>query len=247
MDFWDEIDELRHAWDVLEHPVYQRLQSGSLSWAELAACVGQYRFVIDALADAAAREASDAPGPAHAVSARHARERRQFVRQWEAFAREMGAGRIRPTLPTVECADIWRGPLERSRAATQVTLYAVQSAQPAITAAALRALDEHYGSRLGPAVRQLAASTQRDRRHAAAIRRHLDTRLELRLTDTADLLSHAEAAYSGHWDLLEGCLASMDNVLGTHVRFWSAESLGSAPRDGLDRRAGVRTRTRHVG
>src|SRR3954463_3197016 len=61
MDLWTRLEDARDRCNGLEHPFYQRWSRGELARDELAAYAGQYRHAVEALAEAAAGAAREAP------------------------------------------------------------------------------------------------------------------------------------------------------------------------------------------
>jgi pyrroloquinoline-quinone synthase len=184
------IDAAARRWNVLEHPFYQRWSAGQLTRDELARYAGQYRHAVVALADAAAA----------AGDAEHAREEREHVALWDAFADACGTIPAGATAETAGCADAWRGGDDRLE--RLAVLYAIESAQPEISRTKLAGLLGHYGFDEGPATEYFALHAERDVEHAAASRKELD-----RLASGADadrLAARAEAALRGNWRLLDG-------------------------------------------
>jgi pyrroloquinoline-quinone synthase len=187
------IDAAARRWNVLEHPFYQRWSAGELTRAELAEYAAQYRHAVVALADAAAA----------AGDAEHAREEAGHVALWDDFAAACGSQPARANAQTAECADAWRAGDDRLERIA--VLYAIESAQPAISATKLEGLRAHYGFADGPATEYFAVHAERDFEHAAQSRAQLE-----RLATPADaerLAARAEAAARGNWHLLDGVSA----------------------------------------
>ena len=133
MDLFDQVDAARERWNVLRHPFYLRWEAGELSRDELALYAGEYRHAVVALADAAGTSGDRA----------HADEESAHVDLWDDFARALDAPLDREPLPeTAACATAW-APDDRLEALA--VLYAVESAQPAISETKLRGLVAHYG------------------------------------------------------------------------------------------------------
>src|SRR5918912_113426 len=91
------------------------------------------------------------------------------VELWDAFAAELDAPLNRdPTPETVACARAWSRPDSLEALAV---LYAVESAQPAISETKLRGLVEHYGFRSDTdGTEYFALHAERDKEHARAAR-----------------------------------------------------------------------------
>jgi pyrroloquinoline-quinone synthase len=187
------IEAAARRWNVLDHPFYQRWSAGELTAAELAEYAAQYRHAVVALADAAAAAGNE----------EHAREEREHVALWDAFAEGCGSVPADANAETQECADAWSAgddKLERL-----AVLYAIESAQPAIARTKLEGLVGHYGFEEGPATEYFSLHAERDFEHAAASRAELE-----QLATDADaerLAARAEAAARGNWRLLDGVSA----------------------------------------
>jgi len=190
VDLIECIDEARARWNVLEHPFYQRWSAGELTRAELAEYAAQYRHAVVALADAA-----EAAGDAE-----HAREEREHIALWDAFAEGCGSVAADANAETLECASSWTAGEDRLE--RLAVLYAIESAQPAISQTKLDGLLGHYGFEEGPATEYFALHAERDHEHAA----HSRMLLEKLATDedAPRLAARAEAAVRGNWRLLDG-------------------------------------------
>jgi pyrroloquinoline-quinone synthase len=184
------IDAAARRWNVLDHPFYRRWSAGELTREELAEYAAQYRHAVVALADAAAATGEE----------EHAREEREHVELWDAFAALCGSLPAEPSAATRECTQAWTAgddKLERL-----AVLYAIESAQPAIAKTKLEGLVAHYGFEEGPATEYFSLHAERDIEHAEASRRLLAA-----LATEADadrLAARAEAAAHGNWRLLDG-------------------------------------------
>lgn len=190
MDPLARIDAAAQRWNVLDHPFYQRWSAGELTREELAEYAAQYRHAVVALADQAAA----------AGDAEHAREEREHVALWDAFAQACGSLPADAGSETTECVESWTAGDDRLE--RLAVLYAIESAQPAIARTKLEGLVEHYGMAEGPATEYFALHAERDLEHAAASRAELE-----RLAGEADaerLAARAEAAARGNWRLLDG-------------------------------------------
>jgi pyrroloquinoline-quinone synthase len=190
LDVVARIEAAASRWNVLDHPFYTRWSAGELTRPELAEYAAQYRYAVVALADAAAA----------AGNAEHAREEREHVALWDAFAEGCGSVPADANDETLECAASWTaGDDQLERLAV---LYAIESAQPAISKTKLDGLLGHYGFDEGPATEYFALHAERDHDHAAHSRELL---LKLATDEDADrLASVAEAAAHGNWRLLDG-------------------------------------------
>ena len=189
MELCTSIDQARRRWDVLKHPFYQRWERGELTRDELAFYAGEYRHAVVALAQAAAA----------AGDREHAREEAEHVGLWNEFAAAVEAPLDRePTPETAECAAAW-SPDERFRALA--VLYAVESAQPAISRTKLAGLVEHYGFEGDDlAAEYFRLHAERDLEHARAARKAL---AEAPPARRAELAAVAERALEANWRLLD--------------------------------------------
>jgi pyrroloquinoline-quinone synthase len=186
---FDRLEDVAERWDVLRHPFYTRWSKGELTRDELAYYAGEYRHAVVALAETAER-ASDAE---------HAEEERAHIPLWDDFARALDAETARPPRQeTVGCVEAWTADGLEGLA----VLYAVESAQPAISRTKLEGLLEHYGFEEGPGTRYFSVHATLDEEHAAAARAELEA--QLGEADEDALVTAAEAALRGNWELLDG-------------------------------------------
>ena len=184
------IDQARQRWDVLKHPFYARWERGELTSEELAFYAGEYRHAVVAVAQAAAASGD----------AEHAREEAEHVGLWDDFATAVEAPLDRePTPETAACAAAW-SPDDRFQALA--VLYAVESAQPAISQTKLAGLVEHYGFDADdPAAEYFRLHAERDLEHARAAREAL---AEAPAPRREELAAVAERALEANWRLLDG-------------------------------------------
>ena len=203
MDFWTRIDSVRGANDVLTHPFYVRWSAGELTREELSRYAGEYRHAVVALAECADGAAGAAPPELRAGLAAHAAEEAEHVELWDRFARAVGADVDRERLPeTSACVAAWAGSDDDTLAERLVALYAIEAAQPAISAAKLAGLRDHYDLDTPDATSYFELHEQLDVAHAAAGRELIE-----RLLPGADedaLVARAEAVLRGNWQLLDG-------------------------------------------
>ena len=202
MDVIDRLDAVRERWNVLRHPFYLRWSAGTLERSELAFYAGEYRHAVVALAEATARAAEAAEPRLSAELSRHAVEEAAHVSLWDDFAAALRARTDRTPRPeTASCAEAWTGGddlIERL-----AVLYAVESAQPAISQAKLDGLRTHYAMGADePGAAYFAVHSERDHEHAAQSRRLLRDRAGE--GDADRLAERAEAALRGNWQLLDG-------------------------------------------
>jgi pyrroloquinoline-quinone synthase len=207
MDFWTRLELLRTECDVLKHPFYERWSAGELSRPELARYAGEYRHAVVALA-AASRGAADtvdaAQEPALADALReHAREEESHVGLWDDFMGALDANRpCQPNPETLACAEVWAGQPERPLLDSLVTLYTIESAQPAISATKRAGLATHYALGAGAGTAYFELHERLDLEHAA----HAKAIICARLSDGQEerLLSQAASVLSANWQLLDG-------------------------------------------
>ena len=199
MDLWSRLDDVQARWNVLEHPFYERWSTGELSRDDLARYAGQYRHAVVALAEAADRAAH--AGEAFELAA-HAGEEAAHVALWDAFADAAGTDGLQPAEPeTIACADAWAGD-GRDLLGHLVALYAIESAQPAISRVKADGLRAHYGFAAGPATAYFDLHGERDREHAAEGRELITARLDG--ADQDALVAEAERVLKANWGLLDG-------------------------------------------
>jgi pyrroloquinoline-quinone synthase len=190
MELCARIDEARLRWAVLKHPFYKRWECGELTREELGFYAGEYRHAVVALSRAAAASGD----------ALHAREEAEHVALWDEFATAVDAPLDRaPTPETSDCAVAW-SPDERFRALA--VLYAIESAQPAISRTKLAGLVDHYGFDTDdPAAEYFRLHAELDIEHARAAREALADAPPARV---AELAAAAERALEANWRLLDG-------------------------------------------
>lgn len=189
MDAVTAIEAAASRWNVLEHPFYQRWSAGELSREALAEYAAQYRHAVVALADAAAAAGND----------EHAREECEHVALWDAFALACGSVPAEPNAATRECEEAWTAGADRLE--RLAILYAIESAQPAISETKLEGLITHYGFQEGPATEYFAVHAERDHDHAAHSRELLKKLATEE--DAPRLAARAEAAARANWSLLD--------------------------------------------
>jgi pyrroloquinoline-quinone synthase len=186
----DRIDAAARRWNVLDHPFYKRWSEGALTRPELAEYAAQYRHAVVALADQAAA----------AGDGEHAREEAAHVAVWDSFAEACGSLPVEANAETAECVDAWTAGDDRLE--RLAVLYAIESAQPAISRTKLDGLVAHYGFEEGPATEYFSLHAERDVEHAAESRAELEA-----LASPADadrLAERAETAARANWRLLDG-------------------------------------------
>jgi pyrroloquinoline-quinone synthase len=198
---WEQIEEARGRWNVLEHPFYVRWSAGELSRGELASYAGQYRHATEAIAALSEAVARAAPEDERTEPLRHADEEAGHVALWDGFVEAVG-GKVgaEPTPETRDCVAAWTD--GDDLLASLVRLYAIESGQPAISRVKREGLAAHYGVGDGDGNAYFRVHERLDAEHAEAgremIRRNLDG------ADEDALVSAAESAFRANWLLLDG-------------------------------------------
>jgi pyrroloquinoline-quinone synthase len=196
MSFFEELDAVRERWNVLNHPFYTRWSAGTLTRGELAHYSGQYRHAVVALADATARAAQLEPSLAP-----HAAEEAEHVALWDGFVEAVGGDSAAvPSPETAACARTWSR--DGSLLETLVGIYAIEAAQPAISATKAVGLRERYGIDAPAATEYFDLHERLDLEHAAAGRAFIEARLDG--GDQAALVARAEEVLKANWELLDG-------------------------------------------
>ena len=202
MDLWSRLADVHSRWNVLDHPLYVRWSRGDLAAEDLALYAGQYRHAVVALARAADGAAHAATATERAELAAHAGEEAAHVALWDEFARAAGTEGQQPAAPeTAVCAEAWAGE-GRDLLGHLVALYAIESAQPAISRVKADGLREHYGFDAGPATAYFDLHAERDVEHAADGRALIAERLDG--ADEDELVAEAERVLRANWTLLDG-------------------------------------------
>ena len=202
MQFFERIERVREQWNVLEHPFYQRWSRGELTREELAFYAGEYREAVVALAGATQATAEASEPAIRAQLEEHAAEERAHVDLWDDFAAalDVPAG-VEPREETRECVRAWTAAGDALEGL--VTLYAIESGQPAISQTKLDGLVEHYGmTRESRATAYFELHSERDHEHAAHSRALIEERIGD--ADADRLVAAAERVLAGNWTLLDG-------------------------------------------
>lgn len=201
MPLFDRLADAQRRCNVLEHPFYQRWSAGELSREELSYYAGEYRHAVIALAEAAEATARAAEPAIRAQIEEHAAEEAAHVDLWDDFARAVEADLDRePADETAECVAAWTAAGDALEGL--VVLYAIESAQPAISLTKLEGLAAHYDIPAGTATEYFALHGERDHEHAGQSRALIEERLAN--ADEDRLVEVAEAALRGNWTLLDG-------------------------------------------
>jgi pyrroloquinoline-quinone synthase len=199
VDLWSRLADVGARWNVLEHPFYERWSAGELSRDDLARYAGQYRHAVVALAEATAHAAA-AAGSVEVAA--HAGEEAAHVALWDAFAGAAGTDGPQAAEPeTAACAAVWADE-SRGLLGDLVALYAIESAQPAISRAKADGLREHYGFAAGPATAYFDLHVVRDVEHAAEGRELIAA--QLNGADEDALVAEAERVLRANWALVDG-------------------------------------------
>jgi pyrroloquinoline-quinone synthase len=199
LTIWERIERARERWNVLRHPFYVRWTAGELTAAELARYSGQYRHAVEAISRASAVAADAAPDRPELLE--HAVEEREHLALWDEFVAAVGGDTSTDPAPeTAACTGAWS--TGDDLAATLVTLYAIESAQPEISRVKREGLVASYGFVEGNGTRYFEVHERRDAEHAAQARKLLD---ELAGDEDEDrLVAAGERAYRANWRLLDG-------------------------------------------
>jgi pyrroloquinoline quinone (PQQ) biosynthesis protein C len=202
---WNRLEVVRVRHDALRHPFYVRWSEGALTRADLAHYSGQYRHAVVALAAAAAAAAqSSEAGTDAAALAEHAAEEASHVALWDEFVAATG-GRTdaEPSTETRECAAAWAGDESRPLTETLAAMFAIESAQPAISTTKRAGLVRHYGIE---ATAYFDVHERLDIDHAAQAREMISRRLPD--VDEDALVATAARVLAANWRLLDGVEAA---------------------------------------
>lgn len=202
MDFFDSLAARRDRHDVLRHPFYERWTAGELTREELALYAGQYRHAVQALARQSAAAADAADQACAGELAEHAREEAEHVELWDRFAAAVGCdGGAEPLPETARCAEAWTA--GGSLVERLAVMYAIESAQPAISQTKLEGLAAHYGIPAGhEGGAYFELHSRLDHEHAESARRLISERASG--ADAPRMTELALAALAANWELLDG-------------------------------------------
>jgi pyrroloquinoline-quinone synthase len=201
VQLWDRLDDIAKRHDVLRHPFYIRWSEGTLTQPELACYAGQYRHAVVALADAAASAARSPEAGEDAIAlSRHAAEERDHIRVWDEFVLAVsGDSAAEPSDETRACASAWAGDDSRPLLRTLTAMYAIESAQPAISATKQAGLAQHYGI---TEAEYFSVHRELDVEHAADARELIARRFDG--ADEQALVDTAREVLEANWSLLDG-------------------------------------------
>ena len=180
-----------------------RWSAGDLTREELSWYAGEYRHAVVALAEATAATARAAEPAIRAQIEEHAAEEAEHIELWDAFARAVNADLDQePASETAECAAAWTAAGDALEGL--VVLYAIESAQPEISAVKQQGLVELYGYDDGPATDYFDIHATLDHEHAESHRRFMETSLEAGAVDEDELIASAREVLRANWTLLDG-------------------------------------------
>ena len=203
MPLFDRLADVQSRWNVLEHSFYTRWSAGELSRDELSFYAGEYRHAVTALARAADAAARAAEPAVRAQIEAHAAEEAEHVDLWDEFARAVDADLAQePAEETAECAAAWTAAGDALEGL--VVLYAIESAQPAISETKRAGLVERYGFERGPATAYFDVHAVRDTEHAREGREAIAALVDDEVDDHDALVAEAERALEANWRLLDG-------------------------------------------
>jgi len=196
---WERIERSRERWDVLRHPFYRRWSAGELTAEELARYSGQYRHAVEALAELS--DGATERLPQHPELASHAAEEHEHVELWDGFVGACGGDTAAPATPeTAECVRAWTA--SGDAAELLARLYAIESAQPAISETKRAGLLKRYGFADDAGTAYFRVHSSRDHEHAAEARALIGTVADTGHEDR--VVAAAEAAFRANWRLLDG-------------------------------------------
>jgi pyrroloquinoline quinone (PQQ) biosynthesis protein C len=156
---------------------------------------------VIALAEATTAAArSPEAGDDAAALAQHAAEEAAHVELWDAFVAAVGDDvAAEANEQTRTCATVWEGDPGRPLMHTLTAMFAIESAQPAISATKRAGLATHYGIR---SAAYFEVHEARDVEHAAEVRGLIEQRM--READQDAVLASAEDVLKANLLLLDG-------------------------------------------
>jgi hypothetical protein len=198
MSIWVEMQHVQDRWDATSHPHWQRWMEQETVESDAGAYAVVHATVLEGLADGAEWLATRPGGEGLAELADAEREQ---ASRWRGFSRVLGSAHRSPAPRAIcECAEVWRGGEAGAGWSERLLiLHAVAGMRLAIATCVLGALAARP-RRTTDARACLAGE-------AALARRERDL-VQARFTAVAPvrpavMISHAEAALSVYWDLLD--------------------------------------------
>lgn len=189
---FERIEQSKERWNVLRHPFYRRWDEGGLTRDELREYAREYAYAVRALAHTAA------------VAGDHEEDESAHVDLWERFRASLGEPA--DGQPSEGTHAFVRSLLEVNSLTSLSVLYAVESAQPAVSRTKLDGLVRHYGyGPDDPALEYFRVHAELDVDHAARARTLLEERA--RPEDEDALVEAADRALGANWALLDSVTA----------------------------------------
>jgi hypothetical protein len=198
MSIWVEMQQVQDRWDATSHPHWQRWMAQQISEQDAGAYAAAHAAVVEALADGADWLAAG-PGTDRLGQIAEA-EREQAARWWD-LAQALGAAdRLAAPKATRDCAEVWcGGEGGAGRTERLLILGAVAGVRLAVATCALGALASCPERPADARACLVGEAVVACRVHDLAHER-LTTVEPVR---PAVAISHAEAALSVYWDLLD--------------------------------------------
>jgi pyrroloquinoline-quinone synthase len=187
--------------NLLEHSFYRRWATGELSLDELRDYAGQYAFVVRAMPEWLRLASTAQPGFSAQIE-NHAIEEEAHVPLWARFAQSIGVSvdELASTTPNQATSELLRqgSELAAKRSGLAVA-WALEAQAPAVSAAKLRGLADHYGIDAANGGDYFALHQYRDVAHSRELGEMIAT---LDASDSADAQAAVEAIDRALWDLL---------------------------------------------